>query len=975
MKKIIVVLLMLCPLVVGAQRIIVHSPTAANLGLYGEIPVSYYTGVPDISIPLYELKGKNLTVPIRLSYHPAGIRPEIHPGPAGLGWSLQAGGVISRTVRGNSHDESEWTNGSGLVQGFLHYAQPTSWMAQSDWKDYMEQKVNSSSDLEPDEFGFSIPGLSGKFYFDHRGEIQVQCDRPVKVIFNNEFITSADAELLLKYNSSYPSARVFKSFTIVDEQGTRYHFGGAGAIEFSDPISYGRNEMGLGVPGTGQLLQANSWFLTQIISADGRDDIRFEYERGPFIAQLYRSYDYYSYSGARMSGWGFNSIDVDGTLISPVYLKRIRLNEGEEVELFYSTSNDLVYTHLNYRLVLGNQSVEDYLLLDRTETIPRFNPIRPANKFDRIQWLKVDDIVVKDVNAAQMKRICFAYNNKPTERLFLESLKIYGENASASPLNYAFAYKNRDRMPAGYLDCITDHWGFNNGRRHAANGFNFSNKSPNAYYTDSGVLSSIVYPTGGSATFEYELHDYAKVVDTKNRSLITDREGTASGLRIRKITTDGVTREFFYKESPNSPLSSGVLNTMPQYSYIIIGRDCGGYQFEKKGIRSLPVIPLTKDNEGLYIGYTHVCEQVSGGGEGYVQYHFTNHDNGHHDVLLPGGLWHREIFPADPHCSRYFERGRLLKETCYNAAGQQVACKETLWNRYGSQGEDNPRALFSEGVQIGYGHYSTAAYLHYCYKFLPSRRIETVYDAEGQHPITVQTDYTYNSKHLPSRIKKTLSDGTTQTESLKYPSDFTVAPYPAMVEKNMLSPVVETSVFKGNSLIDRVRSDYSQQYGTFYVPVNKERQIGEGSLHTIAAYRYDRKANLVELVENGADTVVYLWSYSERYPVAEIGNATYADVESVLGATAIAAFAAKPNPSAGEVESFLAPLSINERTKDAQVTRYTHKPAVGVETQTLPNGLTTRFVYDSFGRLRAVRDHNGKMVEQYEYNYKQSSNL
>ena len=86
----------------------IPSPTAANLGLYGDIPVSYYTGTPNISIPLYEIKGKQVTVPITLSYHPSGIRPEIHPGPTGLGWTLHAGGVITRTVRGNGTDECDW---------------------------------------------------------------------------------------------------------------------------------------------------------------------------------------------------------------------------------------------------------------------------------------------------------------------------------------------------------------------------------------------------------------------------------------------------------------------------------------------------------------------------------------------------------------------------------------------------------------------------------------------------------------------------------------------------------------------------------------------------------------------------------------------------------------------------------------------------------------------------------------------------
>jgi len=37
------------------------SPNAASLGVYGDIPVSLYTGTPDISIPLYDIKVSNFT--------------------------------------------------------------------------------------------------------------------------------------------------------------------------------------------------------------------------------------------------------------------------------------------------------------------------------------------------------------------------------------------------------------------------------------------------------------------------------------------------------------------------------------------------------------------------------------------------------------------------------------------------------------------------------------------------------------------------------------------------------------------------------------------------------------------------------------------------------------------------------------------------------------------------------------------------
>src|SRR5436190_13227765 len=85
----------------------VPSPTAASLGKFGEIPVSYFTGVPNISIPLFTAKGKTLDLPISLSYNASGIKVEDIGGWVGAGWSLEAGGVITRTVRGIVDEQPE----------------------------------------------------------------------------------------------------------------------------------------------------------------------------------------------------------------------------------------------------------------------------------------------------------------------------------------------------------------------------------------------------------------------------------------------------------------------------------------------------------------------------------------------------------------------------------------------------------------------------------------------------------------------------------------------------------------------------------------------------------------------------------------------------------------------------------------------------------------------------------------------------
>ncbi|MBX7125124.1 MAG: hypothetical protein K1X47_05490 [Cyclobacteriaceae bacterium] len=81
-------------------KIVPPSPDASKLASYVETPVSYFTGQPTIEIPIYELKGKELSVPVKLSYKSGGIKVEEISSGIGLGWSLIAGGVITRTVFG-----------------------------------------------------------------------------------------------------------------------------------------------------------------------------------------------------------------------------------------------------------------------------------------------------------------------------------------------------------------------------------------------------------------------------------------------------------------------------------------------------------------------------------------------------------------------------------------------------------------------------------------------------------------------------------------------------------------------------------------------------------------------------------------------------------------------------------------------------------------------------------------------------------
>ena len=92
------------------------SPNARSFQRYGDIPVSLYTGTPNISIPLATLRDGALTLPVELSYHSGGIKPDEHPGWTGLGWTLMLGGAITRS----KNDMPDEVEGADLNAGFFY---------------------------------------------------------------------------------------------------------------------------------------------------------------------------------------------------------------------------------------------------------------------------------------------------------------------------------------------------------------------------------------------------------------------------------------------------------------------------------------------------------------------------------------------------------------------------------------------------------------------------------------------------------------------------------------------------------------------------------------------------------------------------------------------------------------------------------------------------------------------------------------
>ncbi|MBV6645969.1 MAG: hypothetical protein KI790_10995 [Cyclobacteriaceae bacterium] len=187
------------------------SPTSAQFTKYVDQPVNLYTGLPQINIPIYQIDYKDLTVPIRLSYHASGVKVEDVGSWAGNGWSLMAGGAVTRKVIDRADDNLFSVHVGNLgfdmspYTGWLYDGSSFSFelltnyddgvrgdpLIESSLKDYLSAlspfpgegtdanmnhryrtMLGNGYDMSSDIYDYSAPGISGRFMFDKDGNIK-----------------------------------------------------------------------------------------------------------------------------------------------------------------------------------------------------------------------------------------------------------------------------------------------------------------------------------------------------------------------------------------------------------------------------------------------------------------------------------------------------------------------------------------------------------------------------------------------------------------------------------------------------------------------------------------------------------------------------------------------------------------------------------------------------------------------------------
>lgn len=261
-------------------NIIPPPPNSASLGLYGQVPLNQFTGNANVSIPLLELKSNSLSLPISLSYSSDGIKVDQYESNVGMGWALNAGGVVTRQV----FDYQDNYNG--------RMPKPTTAMDSNEMETFLEQaSLASQVDTQPDIFNYNVNGLCGKFFLDEN-------NNPIEMepSGNKIEITTDFLDIGFEANS-------VPEIIITDTKGIKYYFGGLNAIESSSSRKASGSD-----PGPPSDPVKTSWYLTKIENPSTNSQITLVYDSRSinYISGNEQNLEYAYYNASRLTSGLYN---------------------------------------------------------------------------------------------------------------------------------------------------------------------------------------------------------------------------------------------------------------------------------------------------------------------------------------------------------------------------------------------------------------------------------------------------------------------------------------------------------------------------------------------------------------------------------------------------------------------------------------------------------------------------------------------
>ncbi|RZN79965.1 MAG: hypothetical protein EVB11_12040, partial [Winogradskyella sp.] len=472
--KIIMAFLPVIALSQDLPEVLPPSPTVANLMQFEEVPVSYYTGQPNISIPFYSkaISG-DLAVNVSLSYNTQSVKVNNRSGWTGTGWSLNAGGVISRTVRGLPDEmvrNSSTITGEGVLHNddFWNYDSLSAY----DKQEFLWRSGGTTADkydYESDLFQFNALGVSGRFVI-------------VKEVNNTLVPKLLSKNQNIKIDIDYhPTTFTLNKFTITDTKGYKYTFDVTEDL-YSQPFTaieyFNGNQTSSGT--NADYTSTNSWHLSKIEMPNSNNGsltlATFTYQT---IGEVYNA------SVTREESRPINPGTDWNTYMSLANTANAYNNSVMQPRI----------THSYYVVSAGTKKLSR-ITFNKDGSYVDFEVdnsfVHPETNGKALEYIRI-----KDASHTENKHFKFVYDSNISNRLWLNEIQ---EVAGGLSNDYVLEYNDKFSLPQWDSPNETDDWGYYKDNSTTSCGLPISNGTT----IQKGLLTKIIYPTGGSKEFEFE---------------------------------------------------------------------------------------------------------------------------------------------------------------------------------------------------------------------------------------------------------------------------------------------------------------------------------------------------------------------------------------------------------------------------------------------------------------------------------------
>jgi len=132
--------------------------------------------------------------------------------------------------------------------------------------------------------------------------------------------------------------------------------------------------------------------------------------------------------------------------------------------------------------------------------------------------------------------------------------------------------------------------------------------------------------------------------------------------------------------------------------------------------------------------------------------------------------------------------------------------------------------------------------------------------------------------------------------------------------------------------------------------------LGSGSLYKLRTTfdQYDTHGNLLQYHNEGDVNYATYYDTSQQ-PIVVAKNCTYNVLNSQITGSSLSSPA-----------DF---CKLRKLLPSAQITSYVYNSLFGITSITSPNGISTYKEYDVFGRMKCIKDEDGKILQTVDYNF------